>query len=258
MQVQGLIVGAVLASVTAVACSSSSADADASPHGNGVEGPIVTYGPKYEGGEFHLGPVDWAESGGHNACAPAEGYPSVVQDAEGEGPLLAGLWSGIPDVAEACDACIYVKTPKGREAILRVVTYGDTTKNSIDVSPTAFDVLGGEVDAARPMTWQLAKCPERGALLYQFQTGSNEDYTSLWVREPRVPIAKVEVKSKNHAEYFALVRGDDGALTDGGGFGKGAFSIKVTGIDGQEVVDTFEFPTSGLAGVILAGRANLK
>jgi expansin (peptidoglycan-binding protein) len=249
---------AVVAGACVVACSSASSDDTGAARRNGIDGPVVTYGTKYEGGEFHLGPVDWDESSSHNACAPAEGYPSVVRDAEGDGPLLAGLPSDLADVAQYCDACVYVKTSRGREAILRVVTYGETSHNSVDVSPAAFEVLDGDVESRRTMTWQLAKCPERGKVLYHFQTGSSEYWTSLWVREARVPITKVEVKSANHAAYVALVRGDDGTLTDGAGFGKGPFSIRVTALDGQQVVDTFDFPNGGLAGAILTGTGNLQ
>src|SRR4051812_37916271 len=60
---------------------------------NGEGGPTATYDMKYEGGEFHLGPVDWAESQWHNACAPGSGYLPAVRQAEGT--LLVGLWSGI-------------------------------------------------------------------------------------------------------------------------------------------------------------------
>ena len=81
---------------------------------------LVTYGPRYEGGQFHLGPVDWAESEWHNACAPGGAYDPRVQAVEGA--YLAGLWRGLPDVADACDACIYVTTAAGKSALLRVVT----------------------------------------------------------------------------------------------------------------------------------------
>jgi expansin (peptidoglycan-binding protein) len=262
MQVQGLTFGrlalaAALTAATALACACSSTDGERPIRK--LDAPLVAYGPTYEGGEFHLGPVDWDETQFHNACAPAEGYPSVVRAEEGgDDALLAGLWGGIPDVAQYCDACIYVKTPRGDEAILRVVTYGDTTRNSIDVSPAAFDALYGDAESRRPMTWQLAKCPDRPKVLYQFQTGSNDDYTSLWVRQARVPITKVEVKSANHPAYVALVRGDDGTLTDAAGFGKGPFSLRVTALDGQELVDSFAYPSGGLAGALLEGRRNLQ
>ncbi len=223
--------------------------------GGGGSGPLVTYGDPYEGGQFHEGPVDYAETMFHNACAPGTKYNPDVQKVEGS--LLAGLWDGIPDVASYCDACIRVETAKGKSAILRVVTYGQTSTNSIDTSPEAYNLLdSGEYP--REMTWQFAKCPETGPMLYEVQTGSNEWWTSLWVRNARVPLAKVEVQSQNHASFVELERGGDGTLTDASGFGAGQFSIRSTGVDGQVVVDTFEWPSGGIAGAFLTGQGNFQ
>ena len=62
-----------------------------------------------------------------------------------------------------------------------IVTYGDTSTNSIDVSPDAYQILN-EGEYPRDMTWQLAECPDTGPMMYEFQTGSSEYWTSLWVR----------------------------------------------------------------------------
>ena len=223
--------------------------------GAGGSGGVVTYGQKYEGGEFHLGPVDYEETEWHNACAPATKYAQVVRQAEGN--LLAGLWNGIPNVAGYCDACIYVETARGKTAMLRVVTYGDTTPNSIDVSPQAFAILdSGEYP--RTMSWQFAKCADTGRVMYEFQTGSSQWWTSFWLRNARVPLTRVEVQSPNHASYAPLERGSDGTLTDDSGFGEGMFSIRATGIDGQTYVDTFPWPATGIAGQMLNGQGNLR
>jgi hypothetical protein len=66
----------------------------------------------------------------------------------------------------------------------------------------------------------------------------------------------VEVESANHASWTALTRGTDGSLTDASGFGVGTFSIRSTGIDGAEVVDTFPWPSAGIAGAFLTGTSN--
>ncbi|MBI5536286.1 MAG: hypothetical protein HY898_26425 [Deltaproteobacteria bacterium] len=221
----------------------------------GAAGSVTTYGSPYEGGEFHLGPVDYAETQWHNACAPGTKYAPVVQQAEGT--LLAGLWSGIPNVSGYCDACIWVVTQKGKSALLRVVTYGDTTANSIDVSPEAFAILdSGEYP--RSMTWQFAKCNDTGKIMYEFQTGSSEWWTSLWVRNARVPLTKVEVQSPNHASFVELERGSDGTLTDNSGFGNGSFTIRLSGVDGQTITDTFAWPSGGIAGQMLEGQGNFQ
>lgn len=232
--------------------NASGGTSNASGGSNGGGG-VTTYGAPYEGGEFHLGPVDWEESQWHNACAPGGGYAPAVRQAEGD--LLAGLWNGVPNVAGYCDACIHVTTAQGKSALLRVVTYGDTTPNSIDVSPAAFAILdSGEYP--RSMSWQFAKCPDTGNVMYEFQTGSSQWWTSLWVRNARVPLTSVEVKSANHPNYVELSRGSDGTLTDGAGFGEGPFSIRLTGADGQQIEDDFDWPASGVAGVTLTGSGN--
>jgi len=218
-------------------------------------GSIKTYGDPYTGGQFNLGPVDYAETAFHNACAPGTKYAPAIQSLEGD--MLAGLWNGIANVAGYCDACIYVTTAKGKTALLRVVTYGDTTTNSIDVSPNAYDILNSG-EYPRTMTWQFAECPDSGPVVYEFQTGSSEWWTSLWVRNARVPLTKVEVQSPNHASFFELTRGGDGTLADAGGFGNGKFTLRLTGVDGSTVTDSFDWPSGGIAGATLNGAGNFK
>jgi hypothetical protein len=214
---------------------------------------VLPIGKTFEGGQFHLGPVDWEESQWHNACAPLTKYRAEVRKAEGT--LLAGLWQGIPNVSSYCDACIQVSSAKGKSALLRVVTYGETTSNSIDVSPDALKLLdSGEFP--RTMSWSLAKCPDTGKIFYEFQTGSNEWWTSLWVRNARLPVAKVEVKSKNHTSFVALERAGDGTLTDASGFGQGEFTLRLTSNDGKEYTETFAWPTGGVTGTFLTGKGN--
>ncbi|HLK36118.1 MAG TPA: hypothetical protein VKU41_05155 [Polyangiaceae bacterium] len=219
-----------------------------------TDGGLVTYGSAYTDGQYNLGPVDYAETQFHNACAPGTKYPASIQ--QSEGMLLAGLWNGIPNVAGYCDACIYVTTGKGKSAMLRVVTYGDTTTDSVDVSPQAYQILNSG-EYPRSMTWQFAKCPDTGAIVYEFQTGSSQYWTSFWVRNARVPISNVEVKCQSH-DYASVARGTDGTLTDSGGFGQGPFSIRLTGADGQQVIDTFSWPSVGIAGAMLTAQGNFQ
>lgn len=222
---------------------------------DGGTGAPTTYGDAFEGGQFHLGPVDWEETVWHNACAPDPVYAPSVQALEGR--LLAGLWNGIPGVAGYCDACIAVTTGRGKSALLRVVTYGDTSRNSVDVSPEAFAALdSGEYP--RTMTWRFAKCPDTGPLVYEFQRDASEWWTSLWVRNARVPLREVAVKGARHADFVVLSRGSDGSLTEARGFGHGPFTLRVTGIDGQQLTDTFQWPSGGVGSLMLQGAGNFR
>ena len=232
---------------------------------NGTDdGGLVTYGQTYTDGVYNLGPVDYSESQFHNACAPSGPAPAPVKYDPRvqavEGDLLAGLWDGIPHTDQYCDSCIWVTTGTGQSAMLRVVTYGDTTTDSIDVSQTAFDILNVKMEYPRNMSWVFAKCPDTGPVLYEFKADSSAYWTSLWVRNARVPLAKVEVESANHPTWTALpwVDGGDGSVTDDGGFGMGSFTIRLTGVDGQQVSDTFSWPSAGLGNALLTGAANFQ
>lgn len=203
------------------------------------------YGDLHEG-QYHLGPVDFSESEWHNACAPGGGYRSALRDVTGlGGEYLAGVSNAYMDGGAVCDACILIETAEGLSIVARVVTYGVTNEpGDIDVSPSVYDVLNQD-EYPRTMSWQFADCPDTGALRYEFQTEANVWWTSLWVRNPRVPVVMVEVQSANHESYVELTRAGDGTVTDGGGFGEGAFTLRITAMDGQVIEDSFSGFSAG-------------
>ena len=192
-------------------------------------------GPPKTGGQYHLGPVDFAETEWTNACSP---YPPSLRPVTGlGGELLAGVSHTYSGSGSVCDACIKITTATGRTQVARVVTYGDTPHPSnLDVSPSIYERLNtGEYP--RSMSWEFTPCPGTSPLYYQFQTASSIWWTSFWVRNPKIPIAKVEVKSANHVDFFELRRETDGTLNDDGGFGAGPFMLRITGMDGQVLTE---------------------
>ena len=223
--------------------SASSTGGRASSGGNassaGVPStPDAVYGEAHSG-QYHLGPVDFAESEWHNACAPQGGYRTELRAVSGlNGEFLAGVSNEVMAGGAVCDACILVETATGKSAVLRVVTYGvSNAPGDLDVSPNAYAALStGEYP--RTMSWRFAKCPDTGGLRYEFQTAANPYWTSFWLRNPRVPLTKVEVKSAKHVSFTSLRREIDGTLNDDGGFGEGAFTLRITGMDGQVLTET--------------------
>jgi expansin (peptidoglycan-binding protein) len=210
--------------------STPGTDAGSTPMGDA--GPVGSLGPSHDG-TYNLGPVDWAETAWHNACSP---YPASIQMLEGN--LLAGVSNAV-GTGNYCDACIELTTAMGRRVVARVVTYGDTVgPGDVDLSQEAYDMLSPG-DATRAMQWHLVTCPTTAPLYVQFQTGANEWWTSFWIRNPRVAIDHVEVTSTNHATAVSLMAGSDGTFTDGGGFGAGAFTLRVVGVDGSHFEQTF-------------------
>jgi hypothetical protein len=218
--------------------------------GSTTTGSTTTGGPPPTGdgevfgevhsGSYHLGPVDFAETQWHNACAP---YPARIQDITG--PYLAGTADTL-GAGTLCDACALVTTRLGMKIMVRIVTYGvSNAPGDMDLSPEAYNAIHQDDPQGRPMTWQLAKCSGPNNVFFQYQTGANVYWTSLWVRNGKLPIDKLEVKSANHADFFALQRGTDGTFTDGGGFGNGAFDLRVTGWGGVILTQSFPSFTPG-------------
>lgn len=195
-------------------------------------GPTMAIGASHDG-SYNLGPVEWSESVWHNACSP---YPASIQSLEGD--LLAGVSNGV-GTGSYCDACVQITTGAGRSLIARVVTYGDTVgPGDLDLSQPAYDMLStGEYP--RTMSWRLVACPTTTPLYVQYQTGANAYWTSFWIRNPRVAIDHVSVTSANHATPITLMQGGDGTFTDASGFGSGAFTLTIVGVDGSTYMQAF-------------------
>jgi expansin (peptidoglycan-binding protein) len=105
------------------------------------------------------------------------------------------------------------------------------------------------------MTWEFAKCPDTGAMSYEFKSGSNPFWTALWVRNPRVPITTVEVQGEGESVFVTLARETDGSLVDATGFGSGSFTLRTTSMDGQVVTETL---SSFSEGALVAGDAQFE
>jgi hypothetical protein len=193
------------------------------------------YGEVFTGGQYHLGPVDWAESEWTNAFGP---YPPQIQSIEGN--YLAGLELDHNGKGEICDACVKIETERGKSLILRVITTGITTKNSIDVSPEAYAVLNSG-EYPRAMSWYVTKCLPNGEnIYYQFKKDSNQWWVAFWVRNIALPVISVEVINENHSGWYKLRRESDGSYVDNKGFGTKAFTIRIIALDGQAIEDTYQ------------------
>lgn len=214
-------------------------------------GPPVTTSTTFgatHSGSYHLGPVDWAQTQWTNACGP---YPTSVQTMEGV--YLAGVDNSLASDGSLCDACALVTTRLGKSVLVRLITYGvSNTAGDMDLSPEAYAAIHeddpqGTSSNPRPMSWQLARCAggSSASLALQWQTQANPYWTSFWVRNAALPLAKVEVKSSKHAAFFALRRETDGTWNDDGGFGEGAFTLRFTATTGEVVTADFTTFTAG-------------
>jgi hypothetical protein len=193
-------------------------------------------------GNFWLGPVDFAETQFHNACGPSDGkYPALIQQLYGN--YLMGLSNqlALGDLAagsgQLCDTCAELSA-NGQTLIAHVVTYGDETGTyDIDVSPEVDAALGGS--SGRRATWRFVTCPTVNPIYYTFdgRQWTNVWFFRVWVRNARVPVAKLEYKLGSQAWATADWQSDGAWQASGADFSPG-FSLRLTAIDGQTLEDT--------------------
>ena len=243
------------ATETDAATATGSGGTRATDGGSQVSGdgsvPVVITdgGSQYFGdshtGNFWLGPVDYAETQWHNACAPGTKYPAGIQQLYGS--YIMGLANEVvlqgltASNGELCDVCAEL-TANGHTLVAHVVTYGqETGPNDIDVSPEIDSALDGAT--SRTVAWRFITCPTTGPIYYTFDGAqwSNTWFFRVWVRNARVPVARVEYRVGSGAWATADWQ-TDGAWQASSVDFSGGFSLRVTSIDNQ----TLEDPIPGL------------
>jgi hypothetical protein len=218
---------------------------DAGPASD-VAVPVVVGdgGTRYFGdphsGNFWIGPVDYAETAFHNACAPSVKYPVAIQQLYGNYIMglsnQAQLQSLSAGSGQLCDVCAQLSA-NGQTLIAHVVTYGDETGPwDIDVSTQVDSALNGT--ASRRITWQFIACPTTAPITYTFdgRQWSNTWFFRVWVRNARVPVAKVEYKLGTNAWSTADWQSDGAWQASSADF-SGGFSLRVTSMDNQTIED---------------------
>lgn len=213
--------------------------------GPGGAGDAATGGSRYFGdsraGNFWIGPVDFAETQWHNACAPSNKYPAGIRQLYGN--LIMGVANEVrlqgldASKGQLCDVCAELNA-NGHTLVARVVTYGqETGPDDIDVSTEIDSALGGAM--SRQLTWRFISCPTAVPVRFTFdgRQWSNTFFFRVWVRNSRVPVAKVEYRIGAVA-WAAADWQNDGAFQASGQDFAGGFSLRVTSIDGQTLEDT--------------------
>jgi expansin (peptidoglycan-binding protein) len=197
-------------------------------------------------GHFWLGPVDYAETQWHNACAPSVKYPPGIQSLYGDYIMglanevtLEGLSAG---AGQLCDVCVSLKA-NGNSVVARVVTFGEETGPSdIDVSPELDAALDGA--SGRTATWQFVSCPTAQPIQYTFdgRQWDNTWFFRVWVRNSRLPVSQLEFRL-GAAEWTTADWQGDGAWQASSQDFSAGFELRVTSIDGQTLTD--EIPGLG-------------
>ena len=194
--------------------------------------------------------------GGGGASSSPESGVATYYDATGEGACSFDATPNDLDVAAMdmpewngsapCGECAAVTGPKGSVTVRIVDLCPGCETGHLDLSMEAFAKIA-DVSAGRvPITWQVVPCTVSGNLQYRYKEGSSQYWTAIQVRNSRLAVSAVDVQVGGGA-WQSVARSDYNYFVDAAGVGTtGGFNVRVTSVDGQELVDALPAVQSAL------------
>ncbi|WP_394845951.1 hypothetical protein LZC95_00625 [Pendulispora brunnea] len=142
----------------------------------------------------------------------------------------------------ACGACAAVQGPKGKITVRIVDQCPECARGHLDLSKEAFAKIANVDDGRVPITWQTVACDVSGNVAYHYKDGSSQYWTAIQVRNHRLPIRKLEIRTSSG--FVEAPRKDYNYFVAEKGAGPGPVTVRVTAIDGQTLEDTLPAASS--------------
>ncbi len=136
----------------------------------------------------------------------------------------------------ACGQCVRVEGPKGEVTVRIVDQCPECGRGHLDLSREAFAQVAAVAEGRVPIRWTVVACDVSGNLAYRFKEGSSAYWTALQVRNHRVAVRQLEYRSGSGA-WVSIPREPYNYFVVSSGVGAGAFSLRVTAVDGQQLED---------------------
>ncbi|HEX2569332.1 MAG TPA: expansin EXLX1 family cellulose-binding protein [Polyangia bacterium] len=135
----------------------------------------------------------------------------------------------------SCGECVDVVGPSGAVRVRIVDKCPECGVGHLDLSREAFARIAelqlGRVD----ITWTVVSCNVTGSIQYHFKDGSSQYYTAIQIRNHRIPVQKLEWRRDGN--WQEIQRADYNYFVVSNGVGPGAFRLRVTAVDGQQLED---------------------
>jgi expansin (peptidoglycan-binding protein) len=156
------------------------------------------------------------------------------------------------DTAAACGAFVHIVGPGGQVTVRIVDRCPECPAGNIDLSKEAFAIIAAIEQGRVPITWTYVPGDVAGPISYRFKAGSNQWWTAVQVLNHRYPIRSLEIQDAKGA-WITLVRQEYNYFVYASGMGPGPYTLRVTDINGQALIDT-NIPLT--PGGIVIGSAN--
>jgi expansin (peptidoglycan-binding protein) len=178
-------------------------------------------------GPAHSGEITFYDDNGNGTCSfGVTGETDVAA-------LAVGSW----DNAAWCGACAEVSGSKGKLKV-KVVNQCPSCGGAwdLDLNKSAFLKIEEEKVGRYVDTWNFVPCGITTPVKYRFKEGSSSGWTAVMVSDNNLPITKLEW-SPNKNTWQTANREYYNYFVASSGFGIGPMYVRITAIDGQQLID---------------------
>lgn len=136
-----------------------------------------------------------------------------------------------------CSSCMKVDGPNGTVIVEVIENCGGACASSeIELSRSAFDAIAELKEGRAQVSWRLVPCDREGPISFSYERESDQWWAGIQVRNPALPVAKLEVRYGNE-DWIELERDRSDHFPVSGELGDGPFDFRVTAIDGQQLIE---------------------
>ncbi|KAJ9057315.1 hypothetical protein DSO57_1023845 [Entomophthora muscae] len=180
------------------------------------------------------------------------GFATYNTDSDGFGKctIPAGSydhWTSVGPAAfkgsQICGSCVNVtNTDSGKSTVVHVVDQClGCGEEDLNLSLPAFTSIGSNAPNHLPISWSIVRCPDvTGNIQYFWETGSNQWWSALQVRNHAEAVASVSYSKSDTGPWKEFTRRDDNYFTTSGIATPVFFNI--TSTTGKSIIDSNMIP----------------
>lgn len=206
-----------------------SAGARSEPPAPAVALPAVTVAPTRAAPAppEQAGEATFYDAGAIGACS---------FEPEPGGGMVAAVGPDLFAASAACGSYLEVRGPRGA-ALVRVVDLCvGCGPGQIDLSRDAFAQVAELALGRAAVRWRAASPELEGPVSYHFKPGSSAWWAAVQVRNHRNPLAELAYRRAD-GSWAPLIRGLDNYFVSDGAMGAGPYTLRLTDIYGNVLVD---------------------
>ncbi len=200
--------------------SDTDGDSDADAEGDGDLPPCE--------GDAHSGEGTYYDADGSGNCS----FPATPNDL-----MVAAMNQTDYRESDVCGTCIHATGPNGEVTVRIVDRCPECPEGDVDFSPQAFELLAPLEQGRIPITWTYVPCNVTGPVIYFFDPGSNQWWSSIQVRNHQHEIVRFEFRDDG-GTWHDVERVNHNFFVYAAGIGPGPYALRITDIHGQILTDT--------------------